>query len=61
MEIMRGSGEKWFRLPRPLKRQITEVAARFGQTESVVIVRAIEHYFQHQLGIPPLEKEEKLP
>ena len=61
MEIMRGSGEMWFRLPRPLKRQIIEVAARFGQTQSVVIVRAIEHYFEHQLGMTLEAKDPTLP
>ena len=58
---MRGSGEMWFRVPRPLKRLIVEVAARFGQTQSVVVVRAIEHYFEHVLNLELPPKDEALP
>ncbi len=61
VEIMRGSGEMWFRVPRPLKRQIVDVAARFGQTQSVVVVRAIEHYFEHVLNLELPPKDEVLP
>lgn len=57
---MRGSGEMWFRLPRSLKRQIVDVATLYGETQSIVIVRALEHYLEHELGIT-VEKVEKLP
>jgi predicted DNA-binding protein len=51
----------WFRLPRPLKKRIMEQAAVFGQTQSVVIVRAVEYYFEHALGLPVPEKDPTLP
>ncbi len=57
---MRGSGEMWFRLPRALKRQIVDVATLYGETQSIVIVRALEHYLEKELGIT-VEKVEKLP
>lgn len=60
IEIMRGSQQMWFRLPRPLKRQIVEVAARYGETQSSVVVRALTLYLETQLGIM-VEVEEKLP
>jgi hypothetical protein len=61
VEIMRGSGEMWFRLPRPLKRQIVEVASRFEETQSAVVVRALEYYFEHQLGIVSIKEKATLP
>jgi hypothetical protein len=61
MEIMRGSGEMWFRLPRPLKKQIAEIAAFYGETQSGVVCRAIEYYFSESLGLAPVEKAPHLP
>jgi hypothetical protein len=57
---MRGSGQMWFRCPRPLRQQIIEVAAHYGETQSMVVVRALTLYLETQLGMV-VEAEEKLP
>jgi hypothetical protein len=57
---MRGSGEMWVRLPRPLRKQVVEVAARYGETQSMVVVRALTLYLETQLGII-VDEPERLP
>jgi hypothetical protein len=60
MEITRGSGELWVRLPRPMIRQIREIAAHYGETQSMVVLRALTLYLETQLGMV-VETEERLP
>ena len=57
---MRGSGEMWVRMPRPLRKMVVEVAARYGETQSMVVVRALKFYLETQLQLE-VPKEERLP
>jgi hypothetical protein len=61
VEIMQGSTEMWVRMPRPMRKKVVEVARRYGETQSTVVVKAIRWYLSEQLGIAIEEEMERLP